>query len=806
MSTQPSGSRRACAELRFSATPPTIPAIAGRVLHQYWPLLSPHFRGIFLPPQWRDGTGLTWTWRETAAPNSFSAAELITLRKRLTAAQRSLTDTAEDAPLADARRAVVSLAQIQSRTQEVVAALLALPDPVLAAYVVRTDHGPVLHSWGLSPALVPFYPDATDCEISGTVFRALSPAPAHEVLLETPDGKHLARTPSDANGRFRFPKISPGHYRVRVASATASFPSKGLAVEVQRTALTGLELHDVANARPPFPVARARTLRRLIYAFAGALALLLIGFVFWRHPPPLTPHLLADSETDLRSARAAFDPGVAPDPGVASDLTPAPGISASITPSRRASHPADFEPAPRTAISRTFLPRREPPAPPAPPNATASAAAAASSIHSDPAAASSPATAPDSSPDTSASAPPAAKSTHPTAHSPQTAAPSRPAQNPAASATPPASAPTPNSPPPVLPSPVSKKNLTPTAASSAPARPKANAAAKAPAANAIAAALADAREAAAELTPPDLPKTQPIPTPQSPPVSTPLSTPPLLPSAPPSDPDEKFPPPQLRPPVAVISPTPPDEPPARDSHALLAPPDPPALALRADALRIRLHLTPWRLRLLRDTILPTYPARAAEQATVDALRARLFSERQQQIPASFQHPLIQRGFALDLPPSPASSAPAFWRDAAGATPAKTTANATSIHAEFTWRESHPQPTTPATFTLFSTDHRELARVTFDTDGEATLTTATDVQGWPWLALVAPDPKSTARFDWQVLHGPSAPATWRRPASAHRLDLIAPPNETGLRQRTLALVDETSGWALVSELSTTGESP
>ncbi|MBC7369407.1 MAG: hypothetical protein H7343_21785 [Undibacterium sp.] len=205
MSTRPGGPRRAAVELRFGGSSAALPSIAGRALHQYWSLLAPHFRGIFLAPQWRaDGTGINWAWREPATNTPLSPAEFATVRKRLPGAQRSLAAPPPDTLAADPRHAAASHAQIQTCTGEIIATLSPLPASALAAYVARTEQGPLLHSWGLSPALTPFYPDTLNLEIHGTVFIAGRPAPDHQIALANDEGKSLTRTRSDADGRFRF--------------------------------------------------------------------------------------------------------------------------------------------------------------------------------------------------------------------------------------------------------------------------------------------------------------------------------------------------------------------------------------------------------------------------------------------------------------------------------------------------------------------------------------------------------------------------------------------------------------------------
>ena len=260
-----SQSRRAVAVLKSGAGQPTPPKIGNRSPHQYWALLKTHFRSVLLPPQsLAEGASTQWTWNEPAAGPPLTAADLATVRKRLAGAQRSLVDSVEDAPepSADARHAGSVLPQLQTHMDAIVTALIALPDGGLAAYAVRTEQGLLLHSWGLATALTPHYPDNTESEISGTVFVGDAPAPDREVSLENFDGSgRPARTRSDAAGRFRFSKISPGRYRAHVVSERETFPPEGVTVDIERTSVTGLELRDKADRRSAAPLTGQRARR-----------------------------------------------------------------------------------------------------------------------------------------------------------------------------------------------------------------------------------------------------------------------------------------------------------------------------------------------------------------------------------------------------------------------------------------------------------------------------------------------------------------------------------------------------------------
>ena len=191
MSRHTAGNSASSISLRLTGGAADLPSVADRAIYQYWSLLVPHFRGIFLPPQWRaDGTGVTWSWRGAATPAGLSTGDLATIRRRLNHAQRSIADAAEDAPATDPRHSVVSLQQISVCTGTFVATLAGLPDPALAAYVIRSEQGLMLHSWGLPTALDPAAPNAgADDPDSNSpdpsTDPAAAPKPRRRVLLPT---------------------------------------------------------------------------------------------------------------------------------------------------------------------------------------------------------------------------------------------------------------------------------------------------------------------------------------------------------------------------------------------------------------------------------------------------------------------------------------------------------------------------------------------------------------------------------------------------------------------------------------------
>ena len=83
--------RRAVAEVDFSGSEFSSIKVGNRSIHGFWHLLAPHFRQVLASPQRRPDNGcVAWTWSEPAASKPPTAGELAEVRRRLSAAQRSL--------------------------------------------------------------------------------------------------------------------------------------------------------------------------------------------------------------------------------------------------------------------------------------------------------------------------------------------------------------------------------------------------------------------------------------------------------------------------------------------------------------------------------------------------------------------------------------------------------------------------------------------------------------------------------------------------------------------------------------------
>ena len=243
--------RRVTAEIRFGVDQSTIAKIGNRSIYQYWQLLARDFQGILLAPQRRpDEGGVAWNWREPAGSGPLTAAELAGVRERLTNANQSFAKSMAGAELGaeglGGLSAEEGARQLGVRVNEIVTKLTGKTDAKLAAYACRTETGLMIHSWGASAPAQPRYPDARNCEVSGTVIVGDKGAADFEVVIESRAGVVLARARSDASGSFRLEKIGPGTHRVRVVSSRVDFPVSGVMVTVEHASITNLELRSTS--------------------------------------------------------------------------------------------------------------------------------------------------------------------------------------------------------------------------------------------------------------------------------------------------------------------------------------------------------------------------------------------------------------------------------------------------------------------------------------------------------------------------------------------------------------------------------
>lgn len=117
--------------------------VGGRPVHVWWSRLRGAFRAVLLEPHRRAGGGTVgWRWRAPAhAPNP-SAADLAVLRRRLGGALLDFSDELE--------RAGGGSGDLHEAMHAVVEGLVRASDARFSLYVVPTEYGWMIRSWGFA--------------------------------------------------------------------------------------------------------------------------------------------------------------------------------------------------------------------------------------------------------------------------------------------------------------------------------------------------------------------------------------------------------------------------------------------------------------------------------------------------------------------------------------------------------------------------------------------------------------------------------------------------------------------------------
>jgi hypothetical protein len=160
----------------------------------------------------------------------------------------------------------------------------------------------MIHSWGSASSAEPYYPDAQSGDISGTLFLGSDRPAGANVVLENMQGIGGARVKSDKDGCFRFPNISPGTYRVRVADRS-DFPANGQVITMERDSITGLELRGIEEEILPKAETQATAEKEISppwYKRRGTLVLGLLlllgaGSCVWRSVRSTAPQVASSN-------------------------------------------------------------------------------------------------------------------------------------------------------------------------------------------------------------------------------------------------------------------------------------------------------------------------------------------------------------------------------------------------------------------------------------------------------------------------------------------------------------------------------
>ena len=282
------------AEVKWGGDADAIFWVGTAPIHQFWPRLAPQFNAALLAPQRRmDGEVVAWTWRESDRDDAITTAELLALRSLLGTSLESFrkhqppgNELGTDGAPAKNRS---NLGLLWDAVGLMVAGLLAKSDRDLLAFVVRTEAGLRIHSWGAKKAGAALAPEQLGHEVSGIVIAAGKAAEDVEVQMKNASGEIHAKTLSDGTGRFRFSNVGPGSYRLFALSDKSPFPSEGVDVSIETQGVTGLKLRISAGGAEGAdslqasaePIESPRRRRGIVALLAGA-AMLVGAIIYWR--------------------------------------------------------------------------------------------------------------------------------------------------------------------------------------------------------------------------------------------------------------------------------------------------------------------------------------------------------------------------------------------------------------------------------------------------------------------------------------------------------------------------------------------
>ena len=812
--------RRAVAKIRHDEAADAIPHIGHKQVQHFWPLLSPCFREVLVAPHHRtDEDAVTWTWRESEENGPPTAAELDELRRRFESAlERFSRDVAAGkVGRGSGSSAAGNAEQLEAVMTTVVKGFLARSDADLNRYVCRTEHGLRVHSWGAGAPARPTYPDTHGLEIAGRVLVAGQPA-RHDVVLESSDGETIAEVPSDDEGEFSFSKLTPGEYRLRARSVRGTFPLNGLSVDLQQRSVKGLVLADsrTESVSPLVSARRAagrRSRRLLPVAIAAALAAA-GGWWGWRSfyasegpiaaSTPTSPGRDPSRDSRAESASASVSPAhlvtqPSTDAGAGVPTVSSAGgtnasASAAVMSERRALTVEGREPGsgplPGSSSSAAVGGNVPPPAVGPGGSTPAGVAPVVTTQLRLPTAPSAQAAVV-----SDGGAPPGLPSVAAATGAP---APSARAPLPAAGA-PAAAAPSPSNPSPATPA------TTPTAPLARDLEPSPDPIA----APVVAVESASAPKPPAAVTPAIPAGDDADPRPEVPRVSaeTVSSPVPVVPHE--AVPEKVIPP--VSSPVAVTP-----------APAVIAVVDPAGVSptIRRPATvpltrTVRVRVSPWRARLLMDTILPTGPTLMSQPEPVAVLRARLLAEQEARLPKVFRDVDGRLGVAIELGEEGADDALA-WQDDTGSPPES--AQVAGRRAELLWPASTEE--SERVYRLSRRDGAMVAEIRVAGNGrDFSVRTMEEARAWLRLAVrVMPSESTSAESGagakdaaWRSASAGPLPPGWREAESAAAADvrmvdvpLGSLPGAAALQAG--ALFDAETGWALLADVRQAADRP
>jgi len=230
---------------------------------------------------------------------------------------------------------------------------------------------------------------------------------------------------------------------------------------------------------------------------------------------------------------------------------------------------------------------------------------------------------------------------------------------------------------------------------------------------------------------------------------------------------------------------------------------------------IRVRVSPWRSRLLVDTILPTAPTPTSSPEPVAMLRARLLAEQEARLPRAFREVEGRFGVAIELGADLADEA-LMWRDDTGSRP--DAAAVSGQRAEILWPAISDE--LERGYRLTRRDGGVVAEIRVAGNGrDFSVRTMEEARAWLRLAVrVAPSGSvggesgaDTKGVAWRNAAAGPLPFGWREVdgpvAAAERMvdvPLGSVPGAAALHAG--ALFDVETGWAIVADVRQAADRP
>lgn len=231
---------------------------------------------------------------------------------------------------------------------------------------------------------------------------------------------------------------------------------------------------------------------------------------------------------------------------------------------------------------------------------------------------------------------------------------------------------------------------------------------------------------------------------------------------------------------------------------------------------VRVRLSPWRTRVLGDTILPTQPVRLKERESIEDVRLRLVAEQNDRLPVSFRETDARAGLVLELPAGDAAETVA-WIAADGTEPAEFEVRGRSATVAWTM----PHAPSERVYRLVRSDRTVVAEVRVEPRShDFTLRTLEGVRPWLRLAVqigatdrrpAGASADRAARYEWRAASGQPAPASWQDAgagddATRQEVRLALGPVAGAVTLQGCALYDRDSGWGLVTDVRQAADRP